>query len=1635
MNASKLVGVFFSRSAAMLAMPGPVSAASAGAAAADLAPCDHRPSNPGGSSRRFRATIAVLAISVAALFATASSASATSVGTITNVSYGSAHITGKVTASGFTSWNFEYSTNETTWSAGPSEFIYVPGGSGEVPIKGDLSGLKGSTRYFIRLAVNGAPTASPYPEFTTLAVEPPTVLATNNPSPIFSTAATATGKVKRPANADPAFDVKCRFEYVTDAQFSGSGFQNAAQAPCEQNPITATKVDSGGELEVSAELGGLNPALAPSTTYHLRLAAENAGGTVTKDAASTFNTAPPVTKPTVIAANNATEINKRTAQVSGEVERPAGADRALNVSCRFEYITEAQFTGNPPGEEFAGASQTPCTEGLSGSPPNFPAVSAAVKAELNGLAPNTTYHLRLAAENGGGTNTKVAAETFKTVAVIPASVTVDSITGVGYQKAFITATADPGNQGFNAEIEYALAGTNEWFGALNGGGIGGAGPGSPPQQISKPLGPSGCRYLAPVGPTSLCTTEHLEGLYYEQPGPGLKPGTTYKARGAWFDYDEGLLHSSPQPYPEFTTKGTSTPAAVTFDQVSSINITGAHFSGLVNTQVPSGPLNEEAKAAYETAWHFECSPECPGLSGTVKAEEGSKAISVDATRLEGNTFYEAKLIAHNSLGTVETPTQTFSTPFVTPEVKATPGGSAGKGSYNIGGLVTPFNTKITNCHFEYGPTTQYVYSAPCSPDPVGRSEVQSITVGANFEQEPTTFKLAFHGQTTESMAVEGPASLVEQELKALSAIGPDGVFGVERSIGFFSVTYTIHFSGPLSSTNVLPLRALSGAETVNSPGGNFAGSLIQGGNNAPVLVEAHLTGLTPGATYHYRVVATNSKGTVNSDNSTFVSPLAADESACPNEQRRIENNSTRLPECRAYELVSSAPKNGFPAEQFHLGRAFYSEDEVVGYTSVAGNIENSGQGSAFGNYYIAHRTDAGWQTAANLNGPLGSIYAPRGKIDGINFNKYSPDLLQSIWFLSVEGKPEAPYLRDSDGKFTQITLPPPKPGFFGVQGLYQGASQDLSHSFWIGENYLGEGYEGGGSWAPGVGLGIYEFEGTGNTGIPRQVDVKNNGEPISQCTFGGSGNAGSSVPAASSFDGKTVVVTIKGCEGHAEELWARVNASKSYFVSESQCTRTPSDPGGACYTPALAYGPYGESGPADAIFEGATPDGSNVFFTTSQQLVNGDTNHSNDLYRYELPSTSNPNPSPDLIDVTSSGPNAQVQRVLCTSEDGSTVYFVAQGVLASDHDALGEAARDGDYNLYAWHQDASHPEGQTAFIGRLTSSADIASLRSEVTPDGRYFVFSAYSTLTPTDTDEASDVYRYDDVSGELIRVSVGATGTGGNGDGLNAEIPINVGSSHPIEGAAARYEHPAVTNDGAEIVFTTSEALTADDGNGASDAYIWKDGRTSLISTGSVGGGASAADIDGSGRNVYFSSSQQLTQEDTDSVADVYDAHINGGFSFARVESCVGEACQPPQSGVHPVPSSGSDHSSGPGNYRRATTSLMALTPSERAKLAAGDQVGLRVRVSGGGKITIKGTTVIQKRQKEAFTGTGRAVQAGMAKVPVALEKSALARLRRAGSLKLQIAIEFADAKPSTTSLTLKSHRAKTARTKRRDG
>ena len=192
---------------------------------------------------------------------------------------------------------------------------------------------------------------------------------------------------------------------------------------------------------------------------------------------------------------------------------------------------------------------------------------------------------------------------------------------------------------------------------------------------------------------------------------------------------------------------------------------------------------------------------------------------------------------------------------------------------------------------------------------------------------------------------------------------------------------------------------------------------------------------------------------------------------------------------------------------------------------------------------------------------------------------------------------------------------------------------------------------------------------------------------------------------------------------------------------------------------------------------------------------------------------------------------------------------------------------------------------------------------------------------------------------------------------------------------------------------------------------------------------------IDGSGNDIYITSAQQLTADDTDEVADVYDVRRGGGFSFKEEPPCAGEACQPAGT---PAPDNGtpSTHQAGgEGNYQPATISIKAMSSSQRAKLAAGGKAEVPLKVSGPGKITLNGAAQIDKRSSEVIAATSRAVQAGVVNVPISLSQGALTQLQNTGKLNVRLSAVVADSDTATATLKLKTAEARHKRSKKGRG
>jgi hypothetical protein len=376
-------------------------------------------------------------------------------------------------------------------------------------------------------------------------------------------------------------------------------------------------------------------------------------------------------------------------------------------------------------------------------------------------------------------------------------------------------------------------------------------------------------------------------------------------------------------------------------------------------------------------------------------------------------------------------------------------------------------------------------------------------------------------------------------------------------------------------------------------------------------------------------------------------------------------------------------------------------------------------------------------------------------------------------------------------------------------------------------------------------------------------------------------------------------------------------------------------------------------GPAE--YAGASADGSKVFFLTAAQLAPGDNDHGVDLYVATLGCpTSEPGCEVSKWEVTSltqashgtAGP-ADVRGVVTIGADGSYAYFVARGVLSGENPG-GTSPVAGADNLYAYNS----VTGGVSFVADLCTDgstsgaqpdvhcpADVGLLRdthdgnfekmtderlwagttpqAQTADGGHFLLFSSRGQLTPDDTDDASDIYRYDAQSGTLERVSLGEGGYGANGnmndEGVetNADAGISQFAASEVQSEVqAMLGTRAMSEDGSRIVFMTEEPLSPHAINGFTDAYEWHDGKVSLVSSGEAEdsvlepGEEDVLVITPSGNDIFFTTVQKLLSQDTNEDQDVYDARLGSGFPapVAPAQPCSPGACQGPPTNPAPL-------------------------------------------------------------------------------------------------------------------------------------
>jgi hypothetical protein len=577
------------------------------------------------------------------------------------------------------------------------------------------------------------------------------------------------------------------------------------------------------------------------------------------------------------------------------------------------------------------------------------------------------------------------------------------------------------------------------------------------------------------------------------------------------------------------------------------------------------------------------------------------------------------------------------------------------------------------------------------------------------------------------------------------------------------------------------------------------------------------------------------------------SSAGADE-ACPNEAIRLAQHATQLPDCRAWERVSPADKGDGDLVAEKQSTIASGDGGAVAFDSKYAFGDAIGTGSYGFSTYLARRGAAGWATHSLM--PLADPEASQVLAGGNQVLAFADHLGTALLFAydlpAVSGDTPAReniYSEDTaTGALRPISVSQQQePSLFDfTNGRIDGYSADGQHvAFITSTQMLPQAAEDG---SP----NLYKWD----DGVLSLAGVLPDGSlPPGGATAAVDGII-KNFKYSMSPDGSRLAFSASPTEGAPPQLYLHVDGKPSVWVSEPEMSdendKTPRN---------------------GIVFEGMTPDGKNVFFSSEQPLVEADNAPGPDVYRF----TYSADPAHDGGNLTLITNNGQAVydgasgggTLVGMSEDAKRVYLTESG------DGL-KLWQEGVPGLVSVDPSASRPLAQVDWLTLLGSGPG----NGRVSPDGNWLAYV-----------KVEQMYLYDRAAESLTCVSCPAEAS------LVPTITHTGGRFYP----AAR---PRFLADDGRVFFTSTDALVPEDTNGVADTYEY-DGQTgvlSLISSGKGSEPAEFADAGASGDDVFIFTRQQLVPSDTDEYADLYDVRVGGGFDEPQpppTAPCKGEACQ----------------------------------------------------------------------------------------------------------------------------------------------
>ncbi|HEX5711819.1 MAG TPA: hypothetical protein VFX85_00730, partial [Solirubrobacterales bacterium] len=688
-----------------------------------------------------------------------------------------------------------------------------------------------------------------------------------------------------------------------------------------------------------------------------------------------------------------------------------------------------------------------------------------------------------------------------------------------------------------------------------------------------------------------------------------------------------------------------------------------------------------------------------------------------------------------------------------------------------------------------------------------------------------------------------------------------------------------------------------------------------------VTASTQISSLEPNTLYHYRVVASNAfVGDVSGGVESFLTfPASGGIPPCPNDIFRI-GTAEKLPDCRAYEMVSPVDKNGGDIKVLvqvlsHPARLDQSSGsgDAFTYSSVAAFAEP--QSALWSNQYLARRGAAGWE-----NEPINWPKEPTNLTDNpilkldAQYRIFDSDL-SSGWVSQYAGPPLddcAPegfinlYRRDNNsGSYEALVIDQPAESITAASDYrieLQGLSADGSDAVFRANAKLMP-------TASNV-KGIYQLymhtrDPEGECGQLRLISVKPNGTAVTENASAGSAGGvaeyrRSTVARAVSLDGNRVFFSSTPIPIGNGPLFVRVN---------TDLPQGPT-PGGKCATP-VTLGCTLEISADPAQFWTAATDGSRVVYS-----VGGN------LFEYD-------------VDKAMAGQSAVTQiaggakGVVGASEDASRIYFTSteqiegEGVVGKPNLFLYEPGKAEEYRLVAT---LSERDLQVFnFFGLAVGHPTPIPNGVRLSADGSHLAFVSQASLTGYDNldaitgEPAIEVYLYDTTSAQVRCISCNPSGSRPEGREFKEGSTIRYVAAMMAPGESQTFTPRSLSADGNRLFFESFDALLPSDVNKAMDVYEWQragsaeacnamgmelyvpasGGCLALISSGTEETDSEFADASPDGSDVFIRTLSSLVPQDPGQI-DVYDVREGGGFPVPSPPrpACEGEACVGPAPG-----------------------------------------------------------------------------------------------------------------------------------------